>query len=212
MSHFSAATCLIFPPPSAITPPVIDLMDKDKNKTEKKHECIYVVPGGAVYYADRRLKLFSCNRYPMLEISSKNPRTFSNKFIAAFLKSSFWIWYCLNKYDGSDIFPYDIFAKILIPRIYPNLPNIIERIKNIETLFGKIIEIEQSFLSEKKSANKNIEAHNDNAELFFSKIDSEIYAILGLSEEEVKIVETGLKGSKIYPFAQKGKRNNRDGC
>jgi predicted HTH transcriptional regulator len=188
-----------------ITPPVIGLIDKTENK---KHECIYVAPGGAVYYSTRRLKMFSCNRYLALEISSKNPRNISNKFIAAFLKSSFWIWYCLNKYDGLNIFPFDVFVKILIPRIYPNLPEVIERTKNIETLFGKIIDIEQSFLSEKKSNSEHIGKHNDNAELLFSKIDSEIYAILGLSEEEIKIIETGLKGSKIYPFAQKKPKIN----
>jgi len=163
----------------------------------KKTETIYVVPGGAVFYCNELLKVYTDNQFVILTFSPINHKLYSAKLISAFLKSSFFLWYCINKFDSMDTFRPVIFKNILLPDIDAS-PSNKTLVKSIEVLVDEILAIESKFLMIKEASDKDIEAHNSLADEIFRKIDENIYSLIGLSQADIGIVEECLIGNNIY--------------
>ncbi|MCX6164211.1 MAG: putative DNA binding domain-containing protein, partial [Ignavibacteriae bacterium] len=180
-------------------------------KKLKKKETIYLVEGGAVHLS--KYLIFKCpqNSLFCLYFSSKNKIEYSNKFISSFLKSSFWMWYCINVFEKTD-FSEEI-KEIILPKLNIKNPVVKKSLTNLEMYFDKIIKAERIFLKniEKLVKSKKIdepklyetklnkvEEHNKTVSSLCYSIDKIIYSILGLSQNEINTIETCLRENNIY--------------
>ena len=133
-----------------------------------------------------------------MEFVSKNTQKYSNKFIAAFLKSSFWLWYCLNKFESLDSMLFDIFNDICVPHITSDT-NKMKAVKEVEKLVDEIIAMEKDFLSINNRKNSmQLQEKNDQICKQFMEINNKIYKIIELSEDEIITVKTCLQKNKIF--------------
>lgn len=193
------------------SPPILNL--KLHNKMDNK-ESVYLVPGGAVFYSRNRLLLFTNNTGFAIAFSSQDVQKYSNKFLVAFLKSSFWLWYCLNRFESYNVISKDIFNKIVIPRINFKNPQQLKIIKDIDFNVDKILRLETSFLKNigalKDRTNtekllQKVEQHNKSIDKFAYEIDKYIYLLVGLVPAEIKTIESSLRSIRVYqPELTKG--------
>jgi len=173
-----------------------------------KKELIYLVPGGGVFYSQKKYPIFTNGSSFAIAFSSKEPGKYSNKFISCFLKSSFWLWYCMNKFGTLDIISPDIFQKAIIPRIHIKDRKNMKKIEFVDDNLDKILELEKGFLSIIPKSKKNgeiyrkkTEAHNKKVDRLAYEIDKFIYSLLSLSNPEIKVIESFLSENRIYlPF------------
>ena len=175
-------------------------------KTKQKitnGEFINILPGGQVFYSRKDYPFYSDLVPYILKIQSRNEKYFSNIFITCFLKSSFWLWYALNKFSNFDLYNPKYFRCILLPKINLN-PETKEVIKLIETNFRKIIELEKIFLINTnkikglKRLGLIIEEHNKTIDELAYDIDKNIYKLCKLSDDDIRIIENYLKNNDVY--------------
>ena len=180
-----------------ITPPKF-LLKGIKIISNKKH--LYITPGGAVFYSESELNYQNGNDLPILkiEVSDKYPI----KFLCAFLKSSFFLWYIKNKFGDFDFFPPEIFNYITIPSLHTSNPAEKDLITKIETDVDNIIELEKTFLRTNwetiKDKSDYVIQHNNKTNKYFKEIDESIFSLLKLKEEDVLVIKENLRANYIY--------------
>jgi len=166
-------------------------------------EFINILPGGQVFYSKKGYPFYSDLVPYILKIQSRDKNYFSNMFITCFLKSSFWLWYALNKFSNFDFHSQKIFKCILLPKINPNRETK-KLIELIEDNFTKIIELEKVFLTnsnkikDSKKLNLIIEEHNKTIDELAYNIDKNIYKLCRLSDNDIRIIENYLSNNNIY--------------
>lgn len=170
--------------------------------TGKKSSNIYVVPGGAIFYSEKDIYSYNPNGLPLVKLTLNNK--YPTKFLCAFLKSSFLLWFVKNKYNSLDIYDPKILRNLLIPNLHLHNPKEKEIIDRIESLFDEILIMEKEFLSTnlQKIANDKIEEfiieHNNKVQTHFIEIDTLIFTLLNLNLEEVNIIKENLHSSNIF--------------
>lgn len=166
-------------------------------------EFINILPDGQVFYSNKGYPFYSDSIPYILKIQSLDKKYLSNMFITCFLKSSFWLWYALNKFSNFDFHLQKIFKCILLPKINPN-PETKKVIELIENDFKKIIELEKIFLinSNKIKGLKKFKliatTHNKTIDELAYNIDKSIYKLCRLSDDDIRIIENYLKNNNIY--------------
>ena len=168
------------------------------------NETIYILPGGAVYYAKRDYPFSNDSKLPVLKLHMKSNSRYSNKFVAAFLKSSFFLWYYKNKYDDLDILQQNAPKNILLPVIDFKSPICEASLVSLEEHFDNILKLEQSFLAnyhllkKDKTLAEYTDAHNDQIAKHAYQIDQIIFSLLNLTTDEINTVIQNLKLNDIY--------------
>lgn len=180
-----------------ITPPKFTIKGI-KKISDKEH--LYIARGGAVFYSESELNYQNNKGYPVLKL--KVATNYSIKFLCAFLKSSFFLWYVKNKFGDFDFYPPEIFNYITVPTIHFNNPTEKLLITKIETDVDNIIQLEKAFLKTNwetiKNRNDYIDQHNDKTNYYFKDIDESIFCLLKLKEEEISIIKESLRANYIY--------------
>lgn len=171
-------------------------------KTENV-ETIFMVPGGGVYYSQRNYPFFGEERKIILKLLPLKRELYSHKFLTAFLKSSFLLWYVMNKMDEDDLFLHSIYKSILVPKLEKKLPSHVEITKKIESNVENIMELEKEFLIDSqrirgKKLMEFIEEHNRKVDKVAYAIDNEVFKLVGLSSEEISTVESYLNLKDVY--------------
>jgi hypothetical protein len=172
------------------------------NKTENK-ETVYLVPGGGVFYSKRSYPYYCDIKSSILKIHKSDNPLYSMKFITAYLKSSFLLWYLLNKYNDSDLWSPNIYKNIRIPKLRQDTAEDVKRIKEIEYNVDEILNLERKYFLACQRANdsKLIEIttnHNANVDSFAYAIDHIVFQIIQLSEEEIRTIESHLRLNDLY--------------
>ena len=183
--------CLRITPPKYTLRGIKKMLDK---------ELLYIIPGGAVFYSESGLNYYNNKDLPILKIEvSKN---YSIKFLCAFLKSSFFLWYVKNKFGAFNFYPPEIFNFINIPSLHLGDNNENNLISKIETAVDRIIELERKFLKTDwktiKDKDDHINQHNNKTETYFKEIDDLIFDLLKIKEEDVLIIKENLRANYIY--------------
>lgn len=180
-----------------ITPPKFYISGV-KTISYKKH--LYIIPGGAVYYSGSELNYLNNHDYPILKIKVSNK--YPIKFLCAFLKSSFFLWYLKNKFGTFKLYPSKFFSYISIPSLHLNNPEEQKLISRVETNVDKIIALENDFLKTNWESIDNIDEHinqhNGKTRSLFKDIDDSIFSLLGLKDEDVMIIKENLRANYIY--------------
>jgi hypothetical protein len=176
-----------------------NLTDENKNI-----ETIYVVPGGGVFYSKKTIPQFNLKGLPVLALNIDKESNYSAKFLSAYLKSSFLLWFLLNKYDNVNIYKPEIFNELIVPNIDLNKPETKKIIQKIETDVDNIIMKENEFLkismNEKNRVSETIK-HNSEIDKYAINIDKSIYELLSLNKETQEVIEGTLKANQIhYPI------------
>jgi hypothetical protein len=167
-------------------------------------ETIYITPGGAVYYSNRDYPFFSERLAQIIKIHA--PMSPSTKFIAAFLKSSFNLWYLKNKLDDIDIYKPEVFNNLRLPMLNMKRPDVIQILNNVQDDFDKILKIESQFLKsltnitgmKPDELNNYIMQHNSQIDNIAYNIDRQIYQLLDLSKAQITTIEENLRLNSIY--------------
>lgn len=169
-------------------------------KTISNNEHIYVIPGGAVFYSKSELNYHNGKNMPILKVRLTND--YPIKFLCAFLKSSYFLWYIRNKFGDLDFFPPKIFNNITIPILHPKNMKEVELVDKIETDFDNIIELENKFLKTNwktiKDKNDHIIKHNEQTKNIFKRIDESIFRLLKLKDDEILVIKENLRANYIY--------------
>ncbi len=171
------------------------------NQPALQKETVYIVPGGAVYYSKRDYPVFSERLTRVIKVYGPiNPST---KFIAAFLKSSFNLWYLKNKLDDIDIYEPEIFNKLRLPRLNTKRPNVILILKDLQDNFDTILKLEAQVLAKTTNLKEKdmltyLTQHNSQIDETAYNIDKQIYQLLNLSEEQIITIEENLRLNNIY--------------
>ena len=180
-----------------ITPPKFNLKGL-KKLSDKKF--LYVAPGGAVFYSESELNYHNNKNIPVLKIEVTD--NYPIKFLGAFLKSSFFLWYVKNKFGDFDFYKSDVFNYIAVPLIHLSNPIERELITKIEDDFDRIIELEKNFLRTDLKTIKDfgdyVFHHNEKTKSYFKSIDESIFNLLKLKDEEVLIIKENLRANYIY--------------
>src|SRR4030043_201036 len=175
----------------------------------KLKETIYIVPQGAIYYSKYDYP-FYCKiaRHPLMKLTPDTLTSFYGmRFLVAFLKSSFCLWYLLNRHGTTDFTDPSVFSTLRLPIITLNRPDSQEQITLINDTFDHIIREEHKFIAEfnksyvRKNTHVQVEfVNNYNARIagHFYAIDQAIYRLLGLSDDEIDVVENNLRFNKLY--------------
>ncbi|MDO9069303.1 MAG: putative DNA binding domain-containing protein, partial [Deltaproteobacteria bacterium] len=181
-----------------ITPPILKVKNIPKKKVTK--EAIYIAPKCAVFY-DKCENLFYSNVIDAILVVSSNNKIYSNKFLTAFLKSSFFIWYLFMKSEDTDIFNSEVFKMIRIPVLTESSKDIV---KNIERDVDLIVKKEKEYLRssnktiKKELYNKKTTTHNRSVEILYNNIDNEIYRLLNLTENDCALIKEYLTEKKCF--------------
>ena len=138
-------------------------------------------------------------------------KEYSNRYIVSFLKSSVWLWYCMNKFETQNFIPVRMFKESLIPKINLSDPKTKDKLLKIENLVNIIMKKEKEILvniekEEKKlviqvreeKIKKLIEDYNKDVDQYFYQIDKIMYDILDLTDKEINVIENYLRTKKIY--------------
>lgn len=180
-----------------ITPPKFTIQGI---KTISNNKYIYVIPGGAVFYSKSELNYHSSRNMPILKIRLLGD--YPIKFLCAFLKSSFFLWYIKNKFGDLDFFSPKIFNNITIPILHPKNKQEMDIVEKIETDVDNIIELENNFLKTDwttiNDKNNYIIKHNALTKDFFKRIDESIFSLLRLKEDEILVIKENLHANYIY--------------
>ena len=168
----------------------------------KKFVHIIGVPGGGTFYSTKKIEQYNKHGLGIFEFYSKN-NNYSNKFIVSFLKSSFFLWYFNFKFDSIDFYNPKKFNKILFPIINLKNPEQRKHIENIEEMFDLIIEKENNFLMKNVRIENDdyaqiIDNHNQEVSEHYCEIDTNIYKLMKLNDDEIGIIESSLLANNIY--------------
>lgn len=174
----------------------------------KSKETIYMVPKGAIYYSKYDYPFYS-NTHPFLLKLYSAPiiSIYGMRFVVSFLKSSFYLWYLLNRHGTTDLTDPKIFDALRLPAIKLNRPDSRKQISLINDTFDHITKEERRFIAEfnrayiRKNTKVQIQFISDyNARIAneFYAIDQAIYNLLGLSDNEIDVVQKNLEFNKIY--------------
>lgn len=171
-------------------------------KPAQAGHAIIFVPGGAVFYTEKILNVYYNTQEPILKVVAS--KDYSTKFLCAYLKSSFHLWYLLNRFNSLDVIPPSSFNCVRVPQLYPKRPDHSSIVKEIEGTFDKIIEIEKNFLPGQNKIKtpeelcEYIMAHNKSVEILFNNIDESIFNLLGLTDDERQTIRGNLSVNSIY--------------
>lgn len=171
-------------------------------KTGKKSNNIYVIPGGAIFYSEKDICSYNPNGLPLIKLTLESK--YPTKFLCAFLKSSFLLWFIKNKYNSLDIYNPKILRNLLIPNLHLHNPKEKGIIERVESLFDEILTMEKEFLSTdlQKITNNTIEEfiieYNNKVQAHFLEIDMQIFSLLNLNSEEINIIKENLHSSNIF--------------
>ena len=180
-----------------VTPPKF-LLKGLKKLSDKKY--LYIIPGGAVFYSESELNYQNNKDLPVLKIVVAD--NYSMKFLCAFLKSSFFLWYVKNKFGDFDFYQPEIYNNITIPSLHPNNPIEKDLITKIEENVDNIIELEKTFLRTDWDAvvdfSNYVYQHNEKTKNYFKGIDELIFRLLKLKDEEIIIIKESLRANYIY--------------
>lgn len=174
---------------------------KDYSSNLKNNESIYVIPGGGVYYSKKSIEHFNPKGFPIIQLNTDKKSGYSVKFICAFLKSSFFLWFLITKYDNLDLYIPSIFEKIRLPILNFNNPKVKELLVKIETEIDEILQKELIFLKikiTKKNYEKEIIEHNSSIDFHSYEIDRIIYGLLELNSDEIELIEKTLNANQVY--------------
>jgi len=168
----------------------------------EKEPTIYIVPGGGVFYSERDYPFYNENDLAVKKLKG-DFQPIGMKFVACFLKSSFNLFYCKNKFDNEDIYMDKIFNRIRLPSINIRIPGVREKLLKIERNFDKIIELEKAVLKGSKDKDdekfsEELNNHNMEVNRIAYEIDLIIYDILNVSPMEVSTIEENLRLDNIY--------------
>ncbi len=183
------------------------------NKTENR-ETIYIVPGGGVFYSNYNYPFFGKVGIPILKLFAVKKSLYTLKFMVAYLKSSFLLWYVLNKLDEINLYLPNIYKNIRFPKLNSDIMENIEKVREIEKRVSEILKIEREYLVASQNMkdvqlNKITKEHNFKVDTLAYAIDQVIYQMVGLSKEEIGTVEKRLRLSDIYlPEEKKVESNN----
>jgi len=176
-----------------------------KNLGLKTNECetIYLVPGGGAFYSKRDYPFFGQLRMPILKLTAKERSKYGLKFILAYLKSSFLLWYVSNKLDDMNLYSPKVYENIRIPKVNGDAREIAKIVREIEGLVDEILKLEREFLvkaQKVKGSNlsKLADEHNSQIDGHAYNIDQDIFRIIGLSNREIDTIEHHLRLSDIY--------------
>ena len=176
---------------------------KNLGKKTKECETIYLVPGGGAFYSKRDYPFFGELGKPILKLTAKKKSKYGLKFILAYLKSSFLLWYVSNKLDDMNLYSPIVYQSIRIPKMNGDAREITKSVSEIEGLVDKILKLEQEFLVEAQKVKSNrlselVSDHNSNIDSHANKIDQAIFRIVRLSDGEIDTLEQHLRLSNIY--------------
>lgn len=174
---------------------------KELKFESKNIESIYLVPGGGVFYSKRTMPQFNVKGLPIIQLHIDNKSNYSARFLCSYLKSSFLLWYLINKYDNTNIFEPEIFHELIVPKINFGNPEAKKLVIKIENEMDAILIKENDFL--KLTLNENnyedeITKHNFIIDKHSINIDMAIYELLNLNDEIKEIIESTLKANQIY--------------
>lgn len=168
-------------------------------------ETIYIIPGGAVYYSRKDYPFYSTTGGIVLKLyRTENNAPYGIKFTTCFLKSSFLMWYCGNKFDNFDLFRQKILTTLRLPIINTRKPINVEKLRELEACLGKILDLERKYLvtvqrlRDRHLIEEQTEQHNSAVDPLAYKIDQIIYQLLGLSAEDVGVIENNLRLKGIF--------------
>lgn len=181
-----------------ITLPEYRLNNLPTIKTNKEY--LYIVPGGAVFYSKKNTHYFSPNKIPAFRFSIT--KEYPIKFLCAFLKSSYFLWFLKNKFNTIDLCNTSVFNSITIPNLHLKNPSEKLIVDDIEKVFKQILELERKFLAVKPVAEREylsiVNNHNSETKKYFAEIDRNIYKLLKLQKEEIEIIEENLQANYIF--------------
>jgi hypothetical protein len=174
---------------------------RNLNRPSAPKETIYIADGGATYYSTRDYPFFSEQLTQVVKIHG--PMKPSVKFVAAFLKSSFNLWYLKNKLDDIDISKPEVFGHLRLPALNLKRPDVTKILEDLHNNFDIILRLESQLLVKinglkKDDINSCIEQHNLQIDEIAYKIDRQIYQLLNLSEEQIATLEENLRLNNIY--------------
>lgn len=186
---------------------------------------IVLAPGGAVYLDSRDGVTVMCRQVAPLVCQAGDDYTGPDlAFVVAYLKSAVAIWYadrCLGSTDFRDT--YRVLRKVPIPHQPPvrDREHVLDLVSNVIQLERDFLADEQVALGRIKSLKENsqdadaealtskllqdrmiaIEEHNEEATALMSKIEHAFFELLALTEEEVEIVQQGVRGKNFAVFS-----------
>lgn len=175
----------------------------------KLKETIYMLAKGAIYYSKYDYPFYSSrSTHPLLKLYPE-PSTsiYGMRFLVAFLKSSFYLWYLLNRHGTTNCTDPKVFPTLRLPLVKLNRPDSRQQITLINDTFDHIIREERKFIAELNKAYITKDTHvqvefvnNYNARIadHFYAINQAIYKLLRLSDNEIDVVEKNLTFNKIY--------------
>ena len=168
-------------------------------------ETIYIIPGGAVYYSRKDYPFYNETSSIVLKLyRTERNAPYGIKFTTCFLKSSFLMWYCGNKFDDFDLFRPKILRELRLPIINTKDPTNVANLQELEACFGEILDLERNYLvtvqrlRDRQLIVDQTVQHNSAVEPFACKIDRIIYQLLGLSDEDVGVIENNLRLNGIF--------------
>lgn len=177
---------------------------KDLKFESKNIETVYLVPGGGVFYSKRTMPQFNIKGLPIIQLHIDSKSNYSAKFLCSYLKSSFLLWYLINKHDNVDIFEPEIFQELIVPKINFSNPEERKLISKIENELDTILIQENEFLKlklNKDNYEDEVMKHNSVIDKHSINIDMAIFELLKLNSETIEIIESTLKANQIhYPI------------
>ena len=177
---------------------------KDLKFESKTIESLYLVPGGGVFYSKRTMPQFNIKGQVIIQLQIENKDNYSTKFLCSYLKSSFFLWFLLNKYDDTNFYEPEIFRELIVPKLDFSKNEIKQLVIKLENEFDAILLKENDFLKIKLGKDNyedEIFKHNSLIDSYAINIDKIIFEILGLNNETQEIIESTLKANQIhYPI------------
>lgn len=174
---------------------------KDLSYESKNKELIYLVPGGGVFLSNKTIVHYNPKGLPILQLEIDKSSDYSNKLLCAFLKSSFFLWFLLSKYDDINMHDPQIFRKIRLPKLNFKNPLIKSKISIIESEIESIFLIEQDFLKitlTEENCEEIVFNHNKSIDKHSANIDAMIFELLEIDADIIELIENTLKANQIY--------------
>jgi hypothetical protein len=166
-------------------------------------DTIYITPGGSVYFCKKDCPMFSDIEMPVLKLYKTLNTRYGIRFITCFLKSSFLLWYCKNKFDDIDLHNPNIFKNLRLPILDISDQSIKGQIVKINGYFDQIIGLERNYLAiaqklKKPELQEHTDKHNMQVDKIAYDIDHIIYQLLNLTTDEISVIEDNLRLNEVY--------------
>lgn len=171
-------------------------------KSEKEEPALYFIPGGAVFYSARLLNCYYNMTEPVLRIATRND--YPLKFLCAYLKSSFYLWYLINRFNTFDVIPPSHFNCLKVPQLYLKNKKHASIVRDVEKLFDDILSAEASFLANQRDIKdpeliiESIRTYNESVQDAFVQIDELFFLLLNLNDGEKQTIKDNLKANGVY--------------